>query len=585
MSGRSSHWRWILPAIGGLIVVIVLGAIGVVDLNKKDAEPSGEILGGELSCEADDEVRSCGSGGETVPSFDGTEIEATVLTPDGDGPWPLLLAQGGFPGGRFPQDQLVNWPKHGWATISISNRGLGESGGTSRFMDTRYEVRDAQELIGRLVDEGIADPERIGALGGSYGGGQALALGALRDRVMLPDGGYAPWTSPEGTPVSLAVAVSQVGWTDLADAFVPNGSNRTYDASPEPDRGQPGPLKLSSVESIHRAGAESADLGQPGPLSSLATWFARLATPPGAQVPGAAALPSPEEIAVEMRSFHSASGIEDSVAPAPTLMINGLSDDLFPADQAVAYANQVRARHPDAPVGVLITDVGHARAQSKDADRELALATELEWLDHYLGGEGEAPSSGVELSIQTCEGDSGDPVEAEDWATIAPGEATASAKAPQLVTPTAADPASSQAFDPFGGGGACATAPATDPPGTAFVNMPVDAEGFTLAGAPILTARFEVQPGSQIAARLIDVDPEGNGRLVSRAIWMPSPGLASETFELAPTAWRFEPGHVAKLQLLPADPRYGAVLATQAPVRISDLELRLPVLEEPGAGA
>ena len=37
-------------------------------------------------------------------------------------------------------------------------------------MDTRYEVRDTQYFAGLLADEGLID-RRIGATGGSYGGG------------------------------------------------------------------------------------------------------------------------------------------------------------------------------------------------------------------------------------------------------------------------------------------------------------------------------------------------------------------------------------------------------------------------------
>ena len=52
-------------------------------------------------------------------------------------------------------------------------------------MHNAYEVRDAQYLLGQLADDGVIDPQRIGAIGGSYGGGMSIALGALRNRVQL----------------------------------------------------------------------------------------------------------------------------------------------------------------------------------------------------------------------------------------------------------------------------------------------------------------------------------------------------------------------------------------------------------------
>ena len=55
-------------------------------------------------------------------------------------------------------------------------------------------------------------------------------------------------------------------------------------------------------------------------------------------------------------------------------------------------------------------------------------------------------------------------------------------------------------------------------------------------------------------------------------------------FQLHPNGYKFEPGHVAKLELLPNDTPYGRVSNGQAPVAVSNLELRLPVLEAPGLG-
>ena len=49
------------------------------------------------------------------------------------------------------------------------------------------------------------------------------------------------------------------------------------------------------------------------------------------------------------------------------------------------------------------------------------------------------------------------------------------------------------------------------------------------------------------------------------------------------TAGSSTPGHIAKLELLPADQPYGRNSNGQAPVTVSNLELRLPVLEQPGA--
>jgi hypothetical protein len=52
-------------------------------------------------------------------------------------------------------------------------------------------------------------------------------------------------------------------------------------------------------------------------------------------------------------------------------------------------------------------------------------------------------------------------------------------------------------------------------------------------------------------------------------------------FQLHPVGWQFAPGHTAKLELLPNDAPYGRVSNGQLPVTVSNLQLRLPVLEQP----
>jgi dienelactone hydrolase len=64
-------------------------------------------------------------------------------------------------------------------------------------------------LIGQLVDDGIADPNRIGVTGQSYGGGHAWLLALLNNRTVSVDGAIIPWFSPQGTPLRIAAAVPQ----------------------------------------------------------------------------------------------------------------------------------------------------------------------------------------------------------------------------------------------------------------------------------------------------------------------------------------------------------------------------------------
>ena len=131
------------------------------------------------------------------------------------------------------------------------------------------------------------------------------------------------------------------------------------------------------------------------------------------------------------------------------------------------------------------------------------------------------------------------------------------------------------------------TTPGDDQPGAANYRMePAPAAGFTLMGAPTVVADIASPTAtSQIAARLLDVAPDGTQSLVARGIWRPATGSAPvrQVFQLHPNGWRFEQGHVAKLELLPKDPAYAQASNSQGDITVENVELRLPVREGPGA--
>ena len=112
-----------------------------------------------------------------------------------------------------------------------------------------------------------------------------------------------------------------------------------------------------------------------------------------------------------------------------------------------------------------------------------------------------------------------------------------------------------------------------------------------MLGSPTVVADFTL-PGdtSQVAARLLDVAPDGQETLVSRGLWRPATGGPDEAGVPAhPNGWQFAEGHVPKLELLPKDTDpgltggYGRASDDQQPVTVSNLELRLPVVERPGS--
>ena len=76
------------------------------------------------------------------------------------------------------------WGSSCGRTLRTDPRCAGK--GYIHLMHNAYEVRDAQYALGQLADDGLIDPQKIGATGGSYGGGMSIALGALQEPHAAP---------------------------------------------------------------------------------------------------------------------------------------------------------------------------------------------------------------------------------------------------------------------------------------------------------------------------------------------------------------------------------------------------------------
>lgn len=594
--------RWLLGgAAAALLLVLTLAPSARADFTA--------LYGGDVPCAAqpaNGNVRLCS--GETT-TWDGTtKIDLNVVLPPQpsgeDGPYPVIGLFHGWGGSKIglEDERVQQWAEAGYAVFSMSDRGWGNSCGGSdperlnptacgqgynHLMDDRYEVRDAQYLISVLADEGVAQPKEIGATGVSYGGGMSMALAALRNRTMLPSGELVPWKSPGGKEMELAAAVPQWPWTDLAYALMPNGSTLDFVAD-SPYKGPDGSARIgiekaSYVTGLFGLGLADSNYAAPGtaPEADLASWYALINSGEPYE-----AKPQAQEILDQITTYHSSYYIDHSVPPAPLLIQNGWNDDLFPVDEALRFYNRTRAQYPGDPISLFEMDDGHARSQNKPADEALFLQRENAWFDHYLKGVGPAPSSSAEALTTTCpkESASAGPYRADDWEDLSPGEIRLDGLAAQTIVPGAGDPTIGKTFDPIAEGNACATASGANQPGVANYRLPVPAPGFTLLGSPTIVADVgTANVDSELAARLLDVLPDGKERLVARGMLRPGNGGSAVVFQLHPQGYRFAGGDTVKLELLPSDAPYARPSNLQAPITVSNLRLRLPVLEQPGA--
>ncbi len=127
------------------------------------------------------------------PSFDGMEIWGLLLAPPGEGRpkgrLPLVVyahggPMGGFTYGLFPQfahsvGQVEPYPVQAMASAGMAvflpmprgGSGYGEAG--FHMIKNAWGGPDDQDImtgVDHLVEEGIADPDRLGIMGASYGG-------------------------------------------------------------------------------------------------------------------------------------------------------------------------------------------------------------------------------------------------------------------------------------------------------------------------------------------------------------------------------------------------------------------------------
>jgi fermentation-respiration switch protein FrsA (DUF1100 family) len=605
------------PALA-LLVAVVLSACSA-----GAAHAAGPAPLGLTDCRVTGTVRLCEG---LVPTWDGVPLDTTVGLPAGADPGtplPLVVTTHGFGNSKHeylnPEepaytDNVQAWVRAGYAVLDFTARGLWGSCGTPEaraaspaacargnlhLADVRYEVRDTQELIGRLVDEGVADARRVGATGDSYGGGQTLMLAALRDRMVRPDGSLVPWRSPRGTPLRLAAAAPVIPWSHLVATIAPNG--RTLLGQPVRDEELITPVGVfkPSIANAILAAAQNATgpgqaVGQPFVPGRPMGYVAPAGVDPEADVFGwvvRSDLGEPYDDASAratidtLTRFHSAYAIDHSVPPVPLFVGSGFTDDLFPVDETLRFTERTAREHPSVPVSVLLGDFGHQRASNKADVRRLLLARVHGWMDHYVRGIGAAPPTGVTAMTQTCPRDrpSEGPFRAATASGLADGHLRFATTTPQTVSSTGGSPVASLAIDPVAGGGdGCAQTRADRGPGTAVYDLPAaTGAGALLLGAPRVTARLAVSGAlpstAQLQAHLWDVAPGGaTQRLVARGTLRPS-GETQDVFELHATGWRFEAGHVPRLELLGQDAPFGRPSNGAFTIDVRALSLDLPV--------
>jgi pimeloyl-ACP methyl ester carboxylesterase len=589
-----------MPTVFAAVVLALPGAAAAKGRALAEPAPFGH------ACKAQDGVRFCPT--ETleqrVPSFDGVPLDVDVTLPaTGSGPFPTIVMLHGWEGSKTSFETStpsgdgnetfdynnVYYAQHGYAVLNYSARGWGNSCGAVesraaagcaegwiRLADQRYEARDTQYLLGLLADERLVKPRAIGVTGISYGGGQSIELAYLKNRIRLPSGEFAPWTSPDGRPMEVKAAFPRWPWSDLVDALDPNGRFLDTEVAPAGQSYEPFGVEIQSYVTGLFATGEAEGYVAPTGLDSeadLSKWYALTNA-------GEPFNPEDEALAHQIYDYHQGYGIPPAGGKtAPMLLESGWTDDLFPPEQSLRAYNAARADH--SYVALMLGDLGHSPAANKENTDHAFNEEGAQFFAAKLEHSGRPPKNGsVTAYTQTCpsEAPAAGPFTASRFSKLAPHTVTFGSAAPQSFTSAGGNPAIAAELDPIVNSEACKTVAAETEPDTA--NYTLTSSGFTMLGLPTVTATVK-QTGlyGEIAARLWDVMPRGEQRLVSRGIYRLAEGQEGKiTFQLHGNGYEFPAGDTVKLQLLGRDEPYYRASNGVFSIEASDVSVSLPTL-------
>jgi len=349
---------------------------------------------------------------------------------------PGILLAHGFGGTKDSVvDQAKDLVNHGYAVLTWTAEGFGRSGGQIHLDSPDWEIKDGSQLIDWLakrpeIIKDTPDDPRVGVVGGSYGGAFSLLLAGYDKRV--------------------DAIVPMITWNDLASAFLPNAAggsafngvfkkawaglffgNSGGAAGPGIGglTGTPGatapsaaptspavtPSATPSAATTPSATPSATPSGTATPSSggTPTTGAITGTTPPASPVltdnPGcgrfapdicatyfnlaSTGTPTPNDVALLDRS--SPSRVLGQIS-APTLLIQGEADSLFPLDQADANARGIAAA--GTPVRVAWFTGGHDGGSGPQSDQDRLNFLTAQWFDYYLKRTGDAPSNSFTYS-------------------------------------------------------------------------------------------------------------------------------------------------------------------------------------------
>ncbi len=283
----------------------------------------------------------------TLPGASGVQLDSTIFIPSVT-PAPAILLAHGFGGDKSSvAAQARELAQAGYVVLTWTARGFGKSTGEISMDSPSGEVADASKLIDYLAHqkEVIVQSSRdplVGVAGSSYGGALALLAAGYDKRVD-------------------AIAAN-ITWNNLERVLFPQnviGSTAT------------GPYKKFWAGTFFSIATLPNSLaGECGTFTKEWCNAFKSAVATGASTASQS----------KLLNASSPSSIAEKIT-APTLLMQGESDSLFPLSESTATADAIRVAHPKTPLAMIWHGGGHDGGL--DETKRLNQAT-LDWFNTYL---------------------------------------------------------------------------------------------------------------------------------------------------------------------------------------------------------
>ncbi|HSV64297.1 MAG TPA: alpha/beta fold hydrolase [Mycobacteriales bacterium] len=497
-------------------------------------------------------------------------IDATIYVPagvDAGHRAPAVLVAHGFGGSKADvAADATELAKRGYVVLAYSARGFGASTGRIALDSPDYEVADARQLVDWLAArpevqlDRPGDP-RVGVTGGSYGGALSLLLAGYDQRIDA----IAPL----------------ITWNDLGRAFFPNAATPNAAA---PNAATPSSaagaaptdgvfkrlwagLLFSAGGAARPASVGPGSSGSPGTAGGPPDPCGQLAVQLCREYQQTARTGRPTRALLALLRRSSPASVLDRIH-APTLLVQGQTDSLFPLSEADLNARGIAAN--GTPVKVVWYAGGHdgsGELAETDRLRDLVAA----WFGHYLAG---GPDPGTRFEYTRIS-----PPRASDSSAprtrtvIAPEHPTQ----PQHALVPLAGPAQTVLNPPGGNPAAISSLPGlgdvpalalsglgTDLPGqaAAFESRPLNAAVAVVGSSTVDIVVASSGSEAVLFGKLYDVDIAGRAELPRRLV-APfrvtglRPGVPrTVTVTLPGIVHRFDAGHRLRLVLATTDQAY-----------------------------